>query len=137
MLTLSMKVVKCRRGRLADVRRCVSRQREVSMSPARRPHGPPLRKRTVRQVPINATFQTDRGATISLVTANKGRGFDPHTLLATIGDGRKFVVFPKRQAIFTQGDAADAVFYIQTGKVKLTVVSKTGKEAMIGILGEG
>ena len=107
------------------------------MSPARRPHGPPLRKRTVRQVPINATFQTDRGATISRVTANKGRGFDPHTLLGTIGDGRKFVLFPKRQAIFTQGDAADAVFYIQTGKVKLTVVSKTGKEAMIGILGEG
>jgi CRP-like cAMP-binding protein len=107
------------------------------MSPARRPNGPPLRRETARQAPIGPTFQTERSATISSVTANKGRGFDPHTLLATIGEGRKFVLFPKRQAIFTQGDAADAVFYIQTGKVKLTVVSKTGKEAMIGILGEG
>src|SRR5207248_5911751 len=43
----------------------------------------------------------------------------------------------KKQGIFTQGDAADAVFYIQKGKVKLTVVSKTGKEATIGILSEG
>ncbi|MGB0106307.1 MAG: Crp/Fnr family transcriptional regulator, partial [Candidatus Sulfotelmatobacter sp.] len=51
--------------------------------------------------------------------------------------GRKFVQFPKKQTIFSQGDNADAVFYVQTGKVKLTVVSKTGKEATIGILGEG
>src|SRR5271157_4529367 len=62
--------------------------------------------------------------------------FDPNTFLATIGAGRKFVLFPKKQPIFTQGDKADAVFYIQTGKVKLTVVSKTGKEATIGIFGE-
>jgi CRP-like cAMP-binding protein len=46
------------------------------------------------------------------------------------------VFFPRKQTIFTQGDVADAVFYIQTGKVRLTVVSKTGKEATIGILGE-
>ena len=45
--------------------------------------------------------------------------------------------FKGKQAIFAQGDAADAVFYIQTGKVKLTVVSKTGREATIGILGDG
>jgi CRP/FNR family cyclic AMP-dependent transcriptional regulator len=44
--------------------------------------------------------------------------------------------FPKKQVIFVQGDLADAVFYIQTGKVKLTVVSKTGNEATIGILGD-
>jgi CRP/FNR family transcriptional regulator, cyclic AMP receptor protein len=62
--------------------------------------------------------------------------FDPSTFLATIGAGRKFVLFPKKQRIYTQGDNADAVFYIQTGKVKLTVVSKTGREATIGILGE-
>jgi CRP-like cAMP-binding protein len=47
------------------------------------------------------------------------------------------VLFPRKQTIFAQGDAADAVFYIQTGKVKLTVVSKTGKEATIGILSDG
>ena len=69
-------------------------------------------------------------------TAKNKHDFDPHAFLATIGEGRKFVVFPKKRTIFTQGDAADAVFYVQTGKVKLTVVSKTGKEATIGILGE-
>ncbi len=47
------------------------------------------------------------------------------------------MLFPKKQGIFVQGDTADAVFYIQTGKVKLTVVAKPGKEATIGILGEG
>ncbi len=63
--------------------------------------------------------------------------FDPHLFLATIGEGRKFVLFPTKQTIFVQGDPADAVFYIQTGKVRLTVVSNTGKEATIGILGDG
>jgi CRP/FNR family cyclic AMP-dependent transcriptional regulator len=67
----------------------------------------------------------------------KKRNFDLHAFLANIGEGRKVLLFPKKQNIFVQGDAADAVFYIQTGKVRLTVVSKTGKEATIGILGEG
>jgi CRP/FNR family cyclic AMP-dependent transcriptional regulator len=62
--------------------------------------------------------------------------FDPNAFLATIGEGRKVVPFQNKQTIFTQGDAADAVFYIQSGKVKLTVVSNNGKEATIGILGE-
>jgi len=47
------------------------------------------------------------------------------------------VPFPKKQAIFAQGDAADSIFYIQEGKVRLTVVSEVGKEATLGILGEG
>src|ERR1700691_5676209 len=68
--------------------------------------------------------------------AKKKNEFDPNTFVATIGAGRKLVLFPKKQRVFTQGDSADAVFYIRTGKVKLTVVSKTGKEATIGILGE-
>ena len=67
----------------------------------------------------------------------KKRGFDPNTFLARIGGGRKALVVPKKQTIFTQGDVADAVFYIQKGKVRLTVVSKTGREATIGILSEG
>jgi CRP-like cAMP-binding protein len=67
----------------------------------------------------------------------KRRDFDPHAFLATIGAGRKFVLFPRKHGIFAQGDHADAVFYVQTGKVKLTVVSHEGKEATIGILGEG
>jgi CRP/FNR family transcriptional regulator, cyclic AMP receptor protein len=67
----------------------------------------------------------------------KNREFDPKTFLATIGAGRKLVVVPAKQTIFSQGDSADCVFYIQKGKVRLTVVSKIGKEATIGILGEG
>ena len=65
------------------------------------------------------------------------RQFNPLTFLATIGDGRKSLTVAKRQRVFTQGDEADAVFYIQKGKVRLTVVSKTGKEATIGILTQG
>jgi len=67
----------------------------------------------------------------------KGREFNPNTFLATIGEGRKNLTFAKKQGVFAQGDPADAVFYIQKGKVKLTVVSKTGREATIGILSEG
>jgi CRP/FNR family transcriptional regulator, cyclic AMP receptor protein len=69
--------------------------------------------------------------------AKKTSDFDPRKFLATIGEGRKVVAFPKKQTIFAQGDSADAVFYIQAGKIKLTVVSKIGKEATLGILGEG
>jgi len=64
------------------------------------------------------------------------REFDTDIFLATIGDGRKMVHVGKRQRIYSQGDPADAVFYIQKGKVRLTVVSKSGKEATIGILSE-
>jgi CRP-like cAMP-binding protein len=57
-------------------------------------------------------------------------------LLAIIGEGREATLFLKRRTVFAQGRPADAVFYLQTGKVKLAVVSKTGKEATIGILGD-
>jgi CRP/FNR family cyclic AMP-dependent transcriptional regulator len=65
------------------------------------------------------------------------REFDPDKFLATIGEGRKILEIARKQAIFTQGDVADAVFYIQKGRVRLTVVSKAGKEATIAILREG
>ena len=68
--------------------------------------------------------------------AKKNRGFDPDTFLATIGDGRKIVSVPNKELIFAQGDSADAVFYIQKGRVRLTVVSQAGKEATIAIVGE-
>jgi CRP-like cAMP-binding protein len=71
------------------------------------------------------------------VPVKKECGFDPRKFLATIGEGRKVEAFSQKQTIFTQGDAADAVFYIQEGKVRLTVVSKIGKEASLGILSEG
>lgn len=68
--------------------------------------------------------------------SKKRREFDPDIFLATIGEGRRSVAVRKKQAIFTQGEAADAIFFIHTGKVRLTVVSKAGKEATIGILNE-
>ena len=67
----------------------------------------------------------------------KKSDFDPLKFLATIGEGRKVVAFSKKQTVFAQGDAADAIFYIQAGKIRLTVVSKIGKEATLGILSEG
>jgi CRP-like cAMP-binding protein len=69
--------------------------------------------------------------------AKKIRDFDPDTFLATIGEGRKLLAVPKKEVIFAQGDGADAVFYIQKGKVRLSVVSKAGKEATIAIVNEG
>ena len=72
-----------------------------------------------------------------VATAKKIRTFDTKTFLSTIDGGRKIAAFPKKQTIFVQGDSSDAVFYIQKGKVRLTVVSQNGKEATIGILNEG
>ena len=63
--------------------------------------------------------------------------FDTKTFLSTINGGRKIEAFPKKRTIFAQGDSSDAVFYIKEGKIRLTVVSKIGKEATIGILNEG
>jgi len=73
-----------------------------------------------------------------LVKASKKLGeFDTKTFLSTINGGRKIKVFPKKQTIFGQGYPSDSVFYIQEGRVKLSVVSKTGKEASLGILKGG
>jgi CRP/FNR family cyclic AMP-dependent transcriptional regulator len=72
-----------------------------------------------------------------VAAAKKAREFDPKVFLTVINGGRKLVTFSKKQTIFLQGDPSDAVFYLQQGKVQLTVVSKTGKEATIGILKEG
>jgi len=107
------------------------------MPPARQSNGSSQRNKIARQTPIVPTLQTEPNAIGPRVAAKRRRDFDPHAFLATIGEGRKSVLFPKRQGIFAQGDIADAVFYVETGKVKLTVVSNTGKEATIGILGEG
>jgi CRP-like cAMP-binding protein len=106
------------------------------MSPARQTKGSPGTGKIAPQSEIGLTLQTGGNAIIPSLAAKKGRAFDPHAFLATIGEGRKSVLFRSKQGIFAQGDAADAVFYIQTGTVKLTVVSKTGKEATIAILGD-
>ena len=63
--------------------------------------------------------------------------FDPTVFLNQISKGKTLLQAKKKQTIFSQGDAADAIFYIQTGKVKLTVLSKLGKEAVVAILEPG
>ena len=62
--------------------------------------------------------------------------FNTETFLAKAGIGRTILEVPKKHIVFSKGDAGDAVFYIQQGKVKLTVVSKRGKEAVVAILPE-
>ncbi len=75
---------------------------------------------------------------ISMAGIKKLRmGFDAEAFLAKAGVGKTVVNLKKKDAAFSQGSPADAVFYIQKGKVQLTVVSKIGKEATLGILSEG
>jgi CRP/FNR family cyclic AMP-dependent transcriptional regulator len=104
------------------------------MSPPRESQGS---TKIARPSPIDRVSQRTRNSAISRRASKNGREFDAQSFLATIGEGRKAMLFPKKHTIFTQGDPADAVFYLQTGKVRLTVVSKSGKEATIGILSDG
>lgn len=60
--------------------------------------------------------------------------FNPKTFLTKVGSGKTILKSPKNHVIFSQGDVADAVFYVQSGKIKLTVVSQQGKEAVVAIL---
>ncbi len=61
--------------------------------------------------------------------------FNPKSFLAKVGEGRSIGAYRKDQTVFSQGDPADAVFYLQNGKAKVTVVSEHGKEAVVAILG--
>jgi CRP/FNR family cyclic AMP-dependent transcriptional regulator len=63
--------------------------------------------------------------------------FDPKKFLAKVGDGKTILTYQKNRIVFSQGEVADAVFYIQRGNIKLIVVSEQGKEAVIAILGPG
>jgi CRP/FNR family cyclic AMP-dependent transcriptional regulator len=67
----------------------------------------------------------------------RGASFEPTTFLAKVGDGKTISEYQKDQIAFSQGEIADAVFYIQKGEIKLTVISEHGKEAVVGILGPG
>jgi CRP-like cAMP-binding protein len=111
--------------------------KEVPMSPDLQSKASPGRREIGRQASIDRIPQTTRIAAGPSLVAKRQRDFDPHAFLVTIGKGRKVLAVPKKQAIFAQGEAADAVFYIQEGKVRLTVASKAGKEATIGILRDG
>src|ERR1700683_483488 len=72
-----------------------------------------------------------------MITAKKRLAFNPHNFLSSVGKGREMVSFQKKNTIFAQGDSTDGLFFIQKGKVQLSVVSEGGKEATLGILGEG
>src|ERR1700731_5410129 len=61
--------------------------------------------------------------------------FNPKIFLAKVGDGKTISKYQKDEIVFSQGGVADAVFYIQKGKIKLSVISERGKEAVVGILG--
>jgi CRP/FNR family transcriptional regulator, cyclic AMP receptor protein len=63
--------------------------------------------------------------------------FDPLAFLSKVGTGKTILEFHKNQHVFVQGDAADTVFYLQKGKIKLTVTSEQGKEAVVAILEPG
>ena len=65
------------------------------------------------------------------------QAFDPKEFLAKVGEGKTIVEFRKDQVVFAQGDVADTIFYIQSGRVKVVVISEHGKEAVVGILGPG
>jgi len=69
--------------------------------------------------------------------AKKKTDFSARTFLSTIGKGRNMVSFQKKQTIFSQGAPTDGLFFVQAGKVQLSVVSEAGKEATLGILSEG
>jgi CRP-like cAMP-binding protein len=72
----------------------------------------------------------------TLAPQKRTAAFHPLLFLTRLAEGRAGREYPDKQAIYSQGDAADAVFYIQSGKVKLTTVSKHGKEAVVAILQE-
>jgi CRP-like cAMP-binding protein len=81
--------------------------------------------------------ETPRELVKHLSPSRREKTFRPAAFLASAGAGRTIVDLKKGQRIFSQGDAATAVFYVQTGKIKLTVISKRGKEATIALLGAG
>src|SRR6185503_16598909 len=63
--------------------------------------------------------------------------FNPKLFLAKVGEGKAILKLTKNQVVFSQGDAADTVFYIQKGRIKVLVVSEQGKEAVVGIMEPG
>ena len=85
---------------------------------------------------INARLRRAQTEVISMHRAT-GSHFDTAVFLASEGPGRSIIRHSSRQAIFSQGGPADAVFYLQNGRAKLTVISKRGKEATVNLLAAG
>lgn len=90
-----------------------------------------------------STHKSRQGQTPKRVTGRTANAvspkvvpFDPETFLSKVGEGRSIAEYRKGQVVFAQGDKADAVFYLRKGRIKLTVISNQGKEAVVAILGE-
>ena len=85
----------------------------------------------------DAPGEEPRGMPTDTMTPRPKLLFDPKLFLSKVGKGRTIAEYAKNHVVFSQGDRAEAIFYIQKGKIKLTVVSNAGKEAVIAILGPG
>jgi CRP/FNR family cyclic AMP-dependent transcriptional regulator len=95
---------------------------------------------------VRTTSRTETGTVVGLLPDKKIRrpaaedqvkSFNPQTFLAKVGQGKTTMKVLKGQVIFSQGDVADAVFYVHAGRVRLNVLSQQGKEAVVGILEHG
>jgi Cyclic nucleotide-binding domain len=84
---------------------------------------------------IRVRYSKTHGTVVPVMAMEPRPSFDPKSFLAKVGEGRSIGKYRKDQIVFSQGDPADAVFYIQEGKVKVTVVSEHGKEAVVAVLG--
>ena len=94
-----------------------------------------MAKQTSKALPREMTGAAD--IVIPRTPVRKIRLFDPRTFLAQAGLGRTIIHLKKKQTVFSQGEPAEDVFYIQRGKVRLSVISPGGKEATIALLGDG
>jgi CRP-like cAMP-binding protein len=86
---------------------------------------------------IVITMRATAEKNVVVFRSREAPSFDPEAFLAQAGVGRSFVDLKKNQVLFSQGDPADAVFYIKKGNIKLTVVSQRGKEATVALLESG
>jgi CRP/FNR family cyclic AMP-dependent transcriptional regulator len=101
------------------------------------PHSLVLSKQAARPGPTRQDCGNLRSIWKTLVRKPAKETFDPKVFLAKVGTGKKILGCQKNQIIFTQGEIADSIFYVQTGRVKLTVLSEEGKEAIVGIFEPG
>lgn len=97
-----------------------------------------MMKKQTRKTPADRSKSPVVSGAVGVSPALERRAaFDPRLLLTKLSTGKAIHEYQADESVFAQGDAADAVFYIQSGGVKLTVVSKSGKEAVVAILPEG
>jgi len=89
-------------------------------------------------MPTITTFSRENPRATNInIPLKKKRNFDPAAFLATSGLGRVIVHLANKERAFSQGDHADSVFYIQSGRIRLSVIARTGKEATVALLGAG